>query len=91
MPTKVKSKVAPKVKEPEVVLGDTPEIEPVEVDHGDVAAIYRVTSSAGEGFLNVRFADGAEEQYPCDDEKWAAFQADDSDWAKKAKKFYGSL
>jgi hypothetical protein len=89
MATKSKAKAEP-VEEP-VVEVDTPEITPVEVNHGDVMAIYRVVSSGGEGILNVRFADGSEEQYPCDDEKFAAFQADDADWAVKAKKFYGSL
>ena len=88
---------AKKVKEPveEVVepveAVDTPEVVPVEVDHGDVVSIYRAVTSGGDGILNVRFADGVEEQHPCDDAKWEAFQADETDWAKKAKKFYGSL
>ena len=79
------------VEEAVVELGDTPEITPVEVDHGEVASIYRVVATDGTAFLNVVFADGAVEQYPCDDAKWGAFQADESDWAVKAKKFYGSL
>lgn len=76
------------VAEPEV---DTPEITPVVVDHGAVASIYRVMATDGTAFLNVVFADGAVEQHPCDDEKFAAFQADESDWAAKAEAFYGSL
>jgi hypothetical protein len=87
-----KKKEAEEVVE-EVVedLGDIPEITPIDVDYSPVASIHRTVSSEGNGILNVRFVNGAEEQYPCDDEKWAAFQADETDWAVKAKKFYGSL
>lgn len=86
-------KVATKEATPKVekLKAVEPEIVPIEVDHGDVVSIHRTVSTENVGILNVRFADGTEEHHPCDDEKFAAFLTDETDWAKKVKKFYGSL